>query len=448
MAVRSHNRLAVGGGIAAVLLSAAGSASAGPNVTLREVLSFVSYPPVGTTRAYAIGSDTCNVGNQNLLWTNRGTPGLAQNMYRLHGGRIEQIGQGWVKHACCAGAGAGCGLSCNGSGGSVLGAGCKDVYGAGFNGGQGGLGPRSGINAYTGTFTGPPSVGTIPSTARRIQVQQNDLTAASFPGALYFVEGVYVASDETPADKLDNATYKRVTVSAAFDLTGQGVAREGRPAIYAWADHGLGANVPDPSVTIRTLDVPGEGRFFVGSKATELGQGRWRYEYAVFNLNSDVAGGSFSIPLGNGAIISDITFRDVPYETGEGYDNADWVVQQTTGALTWRSPQTFQENPNSNALRWGTMYNFGFTANRPPADRDGVVSFFKPINPGAMPITLTAPAGCAADMNADGVVSVQDFFNYLDLYFAGLQAADRNGDTAITVQDIFIYLNDFFTPCG
>lgn len=439
---RRSMTVAMAGGVVAA------SASAGPNVTLRDILSFQSYTPVGTTRAYAIGSDTCNLGNQNLLWTNRGTPGLAQNMYRLYDGRIEQIGQGWVKHACCAGAGAGCGLSCNGSGGVVLGAGCKDVYGAGFNGGQSGLGPRSGINPYTGTFTGPPAAGSIPSTARRVQVQQSDLTASSFPGALYFAEGVYVASDESPLDKLDNATYKRVTVSAAFDLTGQGAAREGRPAIYAWADHGLGVGITDPAVQIQTLDVPGEGRFFIGAKATDLGQGQWRYEYAVFNLNSDVAAGSFVIPLGNGATLTSITFRDVPYETGEPYDNTDWAVQQTAAAITWRSPQTFQENPNSNALRWGTMYNFGFTANRPPADRQGRLDFFKPVNPSGLAFTVTAPAGCAADMNADGVVSVQDLFSYLDVYFAGLQAADRNDDHAVNIQDMLNYINDFFTPCG
>jgi hypothetical protein len=112
------------------LLGCAGAAlAAGPDVALQDIQSIQLFGPVNNVYAYSIGSHTCNIGNANLLWTNNGTPGLGMNAFRLHDGRLMQIGLGNAKTACCAAAGSGCG-TCNGAGGSVLGAGCLDVYGA------------------------------------------------------------------------------------------------------------------------------------------------------------------------------------------------------------------------------------------------------------------------------------------------------------------------------
>ncbi len=62
------------------------------------------------------------------------------------------------------------------------------------------------------------------------------------------------------------------------------------PAIYAWQEL-------DPAVTIREVLVPNEGLFIVGYKVGDNGDGTWHYEYAVFNLNSDLSGRSFSVPI-------------------------------------------------------------------------------------------------------------------------------------------------------
>ena len=72
---------------------------------------------VGGIRGYSLGSHTCNIGDQNLMWGNAhdGTPGLAMNAYRLYDGRLMQIGMSWVKHADNAGANDGCGMDCNGA---------------------------------------------------------------------------------------------------------------------------------------------------------------------------------------------------------------------------------------------------------------------------------------------------------------------------------------------
>jgi hypothetical protein len=60
---------------------------------------------------------------------------------------------------------------------------------------------------------------------------------------------------------------------------------------------------------------------------------------------------------------------------------------------------------------------------------------------------LNGCPGCAADFNADGVANSQDFFDFLEAFFAGLDPADFNGDDAINSQDFFDFLTAFFKGC-
>ncbi|GEM_PF-896108 len=54
---------------------------------------------------------------------------------------------------------------------------------------------------------------------------------------------------------------------------------------------------------------------------------------------------------------------------------------------------------------------------------------------------------CRADINADQVVSVQDIFDFLSMYFASQIAADFNQSGEISVQDIFDFLTGYFAGC-
>lgn len=54
---------------------------------------------------------------------------------------------------------------------------------------------------------------------------------------------------------------------------------------------------------------------------------------------------------------------------------------------------------------------------------------------------------CPGDYNHNGVVSVQDIFDFLSGWFAGNTAADINGNHAIEVQDIFDFLSAWFAAC-
>ncbi len=417
----------------------------GPDVIYQQVTDIDSFGPVGAKRAYIGDSYTCNIGDQPLLFGfgANGSPVLVFNMYRLMNGRIEQIGQSWAKHACCAIQGSGCGLPCVGAGG--LGAGCRDIYSAGWNSSQGNLGPRSAINAYTGAIPGIRGVGGS-TIAGRLQVETDDLGQEG-AGATYLFEGVYVGSDDAPAgNAFNNASYRRVSINELnFSLSPTGTMFEGTPAIQAWQE-------ADPSVTYTTADVPGEGRFHVAAKASDNNNGTYRYEYAVYNLTSHRSGGSFSVPLPAGASVSGAGFHDVDYHSGEPYDNTDWTISTDAGSVTWSSPETFAQNENSNALRWGTMYNFWFDADAPPSDGSVSLGLFRPGSPASISIDLPAPGsiGCNAADLAEPFGSLD--FSDVSAFLVAFSTSDPAADLAppfgsFDFSDVAAFLSTFGAGC-
>ena len=54
---------------------------------------------------------------------------------------------------------------------------------------------------------------------------------------------------------------------------------------------------------------------------------------------------------------------------------------------------------------------------------------------------------CPADFNGANGVTVQDIFDFLSAWFAGLPTADSNGANGVTVQDIFDFLSAWFAGC-
>ena len=79
----------------------------GPDVIVGDIEDVAQFdPPVGTQVGLAIGTDSCNNGDQPLDWfasPSNDHPVVPQNLYRMSGGadnteRFEQIGQSWMKH--------------------------------------------------------------------------------------------------------------------------------------------------------------------------------------------------------------------------------------------------------------------------------------------------------------------------------------------------------------
>ncbi|PYJ16903.1 MAG: hypothetical protein DME96_08095 [Verrucomicrobia bacterium] len=125
---------------------------------------------------------------------------------------------------------------------------------------------------------------------------------------------------------------------------------------------------------------------------TNPSTGIWHYEYAIYNENLDRAIQSFAVPTGRR--IRNIGFHAPPQEPGwandgtvgnTGYSSTPWTSVVTGGSLTW-SCETLAQNPNANAIRWGTLYNFRFDSNRPPQDEFAVIGFFKTGVPITVPI--------------------------------------------------------------
>ncbi|MBX3355453.1 MAG: hypothetical protein KF724_07115 [Phycisphaeraceae bacterium] len=402
-----------------------------------------------TVAAYSIATTSCNIGDQQLLWqpSNPNHPVIPQNAYRVRDGRIEQIGMSWIKHGFCALQQSLCG-PCQPAGGGcppVLGVGCSDPYSASLNGDQTGLGPRSQVNAATGAFPYPFWSPSIPATiGRRLQIAENDLNPTFNAGAEYFFEAQYVhPQDAANGNGNNNASYRKFTVgsfsSGTYTLSLTGPTVQQIPAIFAWKS-------VHPDVLIEPVDVPSDGRFHVGFRAIDIGDGLWRYEYAVHNLNSDRSGASFSIPIPAGVSVTDVGFKDINYHSNEPYDPTDWVSTLAGGTLTWASTQTFAQNPNANALRWATLYNFWFISDSAPAPANAQIGLFKPGTPTSVSATVLGPSQppfTLGDLNFDGVVNGADLAILLGAWLT--PGADLNGDGTTDGADLSILLGNW-TP--
>jgi hypothetical protein len=392
------SRIAKGalGALCFVLSLPAAAQSVGPDVIVGDLYDLASHGSSGGTYAYSVGTISCNIGNVPLQWVSSTNqhPVIGCALYRVKNGRFEQLGLSWLKHGFLALTGSVCASCQNPGTGALLGVNCSDPYSASLNGSASNLGPRFEVNPFTGNFNYPYAYGPTGASviAGRINVAGADVDPALNAGAIYFVEGQYVTPDDAAAgNQFNNASYRRVAVGSDANRSLSLLAATVRQkhAMYAWKE-------VDPSVSLKELDVPGEGRFLVGYKVVALGGGLYRHEYAVQNCNSDRAGGSFSLALPAGATATNLAFKDVAYHSGEPQGGTDWTSAVVTGSsVTWTCT-TAPPLTSANALRWGTTYNFGFdsTAGWLP---DVTIGLWKPGVPGSISGTICrAPTATGA----------------------------------------------------
>jgi hypothetical protein len=231
-------------------------------------------------------------------------------------------------------------------------------------------------------------------------------------GASYFVDGHYVTRDDAAAGNgNNNVSYRPIDIAPrdpqtnppSFRAAVTGATQDEQPALRVW-------HVRDPSVVQSDARAAGDGLFILAAKATDLvGTGLWRYEYALYNMNSDRSGQSLTIPVAVGASVQNIGFHDVDYHSGEPWDGTDWASSAPTGKIVW-STDTYTVNPNANALRWGTLYNFRFDSNALPGPTIVTLGLFKP-SPGFppdIPIDTVGPSAGFIDCNHNGVADFCD----------------------------------------
>jgi len=435
-----------------VACSAVNAGGIGADVIVGDLPNVSNYTAIDGTKAYAVGTTSCNIGDDLLLWiaSNNQHPVIAQNLYRYHNGVLMQVGQSWLKHGFTALRGNLCD-TCDGNGGSVLGIGCSDPYSSGLNGSQFRLGPRFEVNAFTGAYNYPfsePDGSSGNSVFKRLQVRLDQVLPSMMPGARFFVEGHYITADDAVAGNgHNNASYREVSMSASGNLSiisSRQTQRE-KPGIMAWADI-------DPDAHVFAADVPSEGRFYVGYKVTDNGDGTWTYNYAVHNLNSDRSARLFSVEIPTGVNVTDVGFNDVFYHSGEPFDGTDWASSLEGGTFMWFTSM-HGSNPDANAIRWGTMYNFWFTADSAPEAGRGQIGLFKPGAIGsanAVGINVSVPSAgalCLGDCDNSGSVDFNDLVSMLFEFGSGAgTTCDADESGSVDFNDLVTALFSF-GPC-
>lgn len=387
--------------------------SVGPDVaviSLQNLANWGSEDPGSTGNqiaAFSVGTTSCNFGDTNLSWVHDTPehPVIRSGMFRLLGGRFEQIGTSWVSHGFFAVNENNCGGGCiDPNTGFQLGPNCSDSHSASINGNRNFLGPTSEINAFTGQFPYPPNLPTgTGAIANRLQVRHSDLDPALNGGAMYFVDGHYIHPDDAAlGNSENNASHRRVIVQSlgcplpfCVHVAGGSSTQIGRPAIRAWKDN-------DPTVRETDALVPGEGMFILATKASDLGTGFWRYEYALYNMNSHRSARSFRVLIPKGSIVANAGFHDVHHHSGDQWKSDDWDVTVSELFIEWTTTP-YDEDTQANALRWSTLYNFRFDVNVPPEDSAVVVGLFRPGVPEVISIRTDAPQSSFLDCNLNAV---------------------------------------------
>ena len=371
--------------------------------------------------AFSMATQSCNIGNEPVLWqsSNENHPVIGQSMYRLKDGRFEQIGQSWLKHGFCAinENEAACG-SCQSTPCDTLGVGCADTYWATLNDGTSG-GPKFEISPASGQIQYPPTGPSGPAAIRgRLQVHEADIDPNQNAGAMYFGSSLYISEhDHQNGNAANNSSWRKLDVVSTTNIDGDGPTDVGMAPPYAWRSE-------DPSVVvIKVTNVneagPGvNGYYSVGYNVETNSDGTFTYNYVIYNLNSTQAVGDFSIPINANALLTDVYFNDVDYHSGEPQDGTDWTHSTVNNEIRWEATQTYTQNPNGNAIRWGTTYSFGFTTDSAPQDVTATMGMFEPgvstaltcpvKGPGTPPmLSITFPEGIPQTVDPMGSTTLR-----------------------------------------
>ncbi len=400
-----------------------GTVSWAPSSTLRNNVNdgtaqaTISGDPLGTSTALYAGyiawwtKFSGNPPNYNPPYKNDQHPFLIWNLYRFNAdGSFEQIGRSGVKHAFVSVNG-GCLDSCDHLGGHALGRGCGDTYGSGNNDSPWDMAPRSeivpakAIWGRCGSIFDPNCTGNYDVSdggndewTQRLKTHESQVDPAANPGATYLMDSWYIArQDINIYNSMATVTGTPHYQSNMWSFSGQSNFRLGA-AIDRWVDP---TNLPPNSMN--TELAVNEGHAKVAVKVTDLGDGTWRYDYAVMNFDfaravtagqgtghgpdprvvSNMGFDSLSIPAGGA--IGATNFRNGTV------DNANaWTSSTTDGTVTWTAPQ-------GATLDWGTMYSYSIVSSTGPVAGNATLHVAEDGTPASYDVATLVPAPSAPD---------------------------------------------------
>lgn len=314
-------------------------------------------------------------------------PFLVWSVYRIDGdGRIAQLARSGVKHAFFSsnefpggGGGCGCGPA------NVLWSGCTDTYGWSTNDSSAWLSARREIVPARGQWgrcgslrdadcNGSDDGPFIPGFDLRAVVAEAELVPALHPGAQWFLEAWYVVRDDVDVD--NSFGHRRITprwVGATskwmldFSTTpgGPQLPFASGPVVDAWVARGA------TSPTAMSRDASdAHGRLRLAVRTTDLGGGRWRYDYALMNIDhtrAEVQGSepNLRVLANDGPIAFLVPLSPFASAAAESHDGDldignDWGTARDAFDLQWTAP-------SGGSMPWGALYRFSLVANLPPA---------------------------------------------------------------------------------
>lgn len=334
----------------------------------------------------------CNPGTMNIEWR---APMLPDHpkfgflVVRAVDGRLVQVSDwSYCKHAFYAlSSPSVCGGTCQSTNGSQLGVSCSDIYSNSNNASRTYLGPPAEIDPWLGTWNpvgsyfdvGDPQSGLGPadgvrslstsgfdSVKNRVTIREQDLVGAT-SGSLFFQIFV-ICEGEPVANRGDNIRSRPFNLNwsgTSWSASTTGTSTYGS-VLSRWtgAQLGMGQNGND------------DGRFEVAVKVSGPVDGKWRYEYAVLNIDNSRGGATFRLPVCDGASVTNLGFRDIDQDPLN-----NWTASVANGEIVWSAPAG---NPHN----WNQLFNFWFDSDVAPVAGAATIDQARM---GAGALSLTVP---------------------------------------------------------
>ncbi len=361
-----------------------------------------------------------NSGSNDVPWYEKFTapsapynndqhPYLVWEMFRLEAdGSVRQIGRSGVKHAFFT-----INFACSCPAGPVLGPGCQDVYSTATNdtpndadcspfsacyqGRRQDLNPNTGIFGRCGSNFDPNCDGSESDTLpygpfeNRMVVRETDILSG--PGVRFFGQGMYVVRDE--GNWINNVGNLEVFPQwVGGSTTFWSFRINPGPFANGTVLHRL-YQANDPLQRLSVLDSE-HGKIVVLARATQLSATRWRYRYAVYNVDfteATQAGIGTNVSLSNNHGPRGLRFQSfggAPNFSAISFSDIDSNAANNWAATINATSLQFDKQTNDiNYLEWGMLFNFSFEADLAPGSnvaqfvrRDGGLQAISVLGPG------------------------------------------------------------------